>query len=471
MGEVWKCAGLIAALLGVLGCGQTKDRQTPEPPMDAAPGPESPQPAKPAEPAEPAGPSNGPAVPDPTPQLPACGEITESLRFGISALGTPDPTTYDGPVTVERSTRQDLWLTLGSAELAPRLQLLDFSGAALPLFPVGARLHLTKTPAVEPPSRFLASSNRWAWSLRDHEGGTLLMGSSWGAPSDPAAPVAIRVGGDSCVAPNSSCASADAAIFHQGVEVLADETMLFEEGGVRRITIDGIKYLVEAASTREVGKSCFGDHVATIEPTAWVNVVAEDPESLLENLEIGEPPTCSHGNDSYRVVGFYMERASHYEGPVTYAGVDSNTGEFLFDAPGRGSLSVASPKDLFEEPPTGTEYWVEYFDGMGTLRETENGPLLIAGAGVFPIPFADEVAADLEALLDVPVRAERACDYVEVYPARDEPTALWDLVFETSPRTRIRTNQIATVMLDGQEYSAWFDSSIGLEASFSVFRR
>jgi hypothetical protein len=466
MGEASKWAALTAAFIGALGCGQTKDRQTPETPMDA-PGSESAEPSKPSEPAEP---SNGPAQPEPTLQLPACGEITESLPFGVSVLGFPDPTTYDGPVTVERSTSQDLWLTLGSAELAPRLQLFDSSGAPLPVIPVGARLYLTKSPAVEPPSRF-ATSVRWAWSLRDHEGGTLLMGSSWGAPSDPAAPVAVRVGSDSCVAPNSSCASADAAIFHEAVEVFADETILFEEGGVRSITIDGTKYLVEATSTREVGKSCLPDSVVKIEPTVLVNVVAEDLESLLENLEIGEPPTCSRGNDSYRVVGFYMEEGSHYEGPVTYAGIDSNTGAFLFDVPRRGSLSLASPKDLFEEPPTGTEYWVEYFDGMGTLRETENGPLLIAGAGIFPVPFDDEVAAGLEALFDVPVRAERACDYAEVYPAREEPISLWDLVFETPSRTRIRTSQIATLTLNGQEYSAWFESGIGLEVGFSVFRR
>jgi hypothetical protein len=465
MGEVLKCVGLIAGLLGVLGCGQTKDRQTPEPPMDAVPEPEA------SEPSKPANPSTGPAVPDPTPQLPACGEITESLRFGFSAYGTPDPTTYDGPVTVERSTSTDLWLTLGSAELAPRLQMVDFSGASLPVIPVGARLYLTKVPTVEPPLSFAATSIRWAWSLRDHEGGTLLMGSSWGAPSDPAAPVAVRVGSDSCIAPNSSCTSVDAAIFHQSVEVFADETMLFEEGGVRSTTIDGTKYRVEATSTREVGRNCAGDHTVTTEPAVRVSVVAEDLESLLEDLEIGEPPTCSRGNDSYRVVSFYMEEVSHYEGPVTYAGIDSNIGAFLFDAPRRGSLSLSSPKDLFEEPPIGTEYWVEYFDGMGTLRETENGPLLIAGAGHHPVPFDDDLAAGLEALFDVPVRAERGCDYAEAYPARDEPIALWDLVFDTTPRTRIRTGEIATLTLDGQEYSAAFESGLGIEVTFSVFRR
>src|ERR1044071_4809935 len=122
----------------------------------------------------------------------------------------------------------------------------------LPLLPVGARLHLSKSPSVEaPPAGVIGSTLGWEWSLRVRERGALLMGSSWHAPENPAAPVALRVGADSCVMPNPSCSSADAAIFHQSVEVLADEPVVFEIGETRSVTIDGRRYEVQASSTRE----------------------------------------------------------------------------------------------------------------------------------------------------------------------------------------------------------------------------
>lgn len=442
--------GAAAALLALLGCGT--DPEQPPPGSPAARGPSSES---------------------------VCGEPAEGLRVSMGVIGPPDATTYDGLVIVERSTPTQLLLAFGEGELVRRAGVSAYP--ALPLFPVGARLWLTTVPTVQPPLHAFGQETSSAWTLRDRQGGTILMGASWQAPSDPAAPVTARAGADTCVADHPYCSSPDAAIYRQAVEVFADETVVFADDEVRSISIDGRGYRARAAASRETGSACAADYYPDLQTRLSVWVVAEDLSALLANVEVGEPPVCGQGNDPHTGIdiAIYYASRSDYEGPVFYRSLSSDlAGTFMFEIPGLGSaaepalLGIMAASHAFTAPAVGAEFWAELDldQAFAALSESAQGPLVVAsGAGV-EVPFDGPTAQRIEQAVGVGVHAEARCQYVARTASSDEPFFLWDLVFDTDPPTRVGSGETGSLVIAGRPYEVSV-TSVESIIEFSIFRR
>jgi hypothetical protein len=442
--------GAAATLLALLGCGTDPERASPGSP--AAPGPLSES---------------------------ACGEPAEGLRVSMGVIGPPDATTYDGPVIVERSTATQLLLAFGEGELVRRAGVSAYP--ALPLFPVGARLWLTTVPTAQPRPQGFVHETSSAWTLRDRQDGTILMGASWQAPSDPAAPVTARAGADTCVADHPYCSSPDAAIYRQAVEVFADETELFADGEVRTISIDGKSYRARATASRETGSVCPADYYPSLETRLSLWVVAEDLTALLADVDVGEPPACGQGNDPHTDIdiAIYYASSSDYEGPVFYRSLGPDLADtFMFEIPGLGSaaepalLGIMAASHAFTAPAVGAEFWaeVDLDHAFAALRESEQGPLVVAsGAGV-EVPFDGQTAQRIERAVGVGVHAEPRCQYVARTAFSDEPYFLWDLVFDTDPPTRVGSGETGSLVIAGRPYEVSV-TSVESIVQFSIFRR
>ena len=417
-----------------------------------------------------------------------CGPAgaTSVVRAGYIDSSAPmggSPETYGGATIVHRSTRAELLLVAESTEtsdLAAPPYRFRLSGSELPLFPAGARVYLTKEPAGNPaPVPLYQKRPGYAWSLRDREAGTLLMGSSVDSPTSVAAPLHARIEADICSTPNSWCEGSDSAIIRQSVELSADSSVVLDSGESRIVAIKGNDYRVQVLAHRATAASepgsCRPDYFPQNDTLLLVNAFAADLESRIQDLDRSELPDCIHGNDPPADVGFSLYEvpiSTIYEGPVFFRSFEpSNYGEILFDVPALAasgsvpaSLGIVAPPETFDPPAAGTEYWAEYSLDVATLREAQRGPIVFASTFSL-VPFSESIESQLSLALGIGVFAERHCDYA----SGSETVALWDLVFDTDPPTRVRSGEINDLTYDGHDYSVWFWSE-GI-VHFSIFRR
>jgi hypothetical protein len=202
--------------------------------------------------------------------------------------------TYDGPAVVGISTSSNLWLFFELSADADagtpgphgaRLSGLD----PMPVFPVGGKVWLSKDPVGDPYNSPLYGGWGWALSLRDREGGHLLLGAAFRI-GGPAAPIAWSPPTDVCAVDNSQCPGRGSQVFYQAVEVHGDSTVTIENGHTATMQLDGLDYEVRVAANRVTsplpGKSCdLPDYVPENEGGVFVDVRAKDLSTLIDGLE------------------------------------------------------------------------------------------------------------------------------------------------------------------------------------------
>lgn len=402
-----------------------------------------------------------------------CGLPTVS-SIGLQALTLgPSGGVYDGPATVERSTDRDLLLYFE----APELQAAEGTAVrrvsitaqrALPVLPVGAQLWLSKEPAGELPANDLPGPNpARAFSVRDRQGGKLLLG--WSAnSSSSAAPIALGAASDVCAEQNPYCKADDARLVHQRLELLGDETVTLADGETGTLKLDGLEYDAHVFATRATigGGKCYPDYLPA-ERDFFIELLARSPELITAGLPLGEPPSCSDGNDAAAETFFSLyglNGDTPYVGAVVYTGLDRDVqpGAFKFDVPGvapqNGDASVfvllkATP-GTFTPPAVGTQLWLDMPDlNVQALRKSQGGELVMAtvhGARA-PLETEPDRKAVIERTLGLSLGAQRRCDYVELNGVQ----ALWDLVIAREPTILAKSGERTRFELDGTRSEVW----------------
>jgi hypothetical protein len=338
---------------------------------------------------------------------------------------------------------------------------------ALPVLPVGTQLWLSKDPAGELPERALPGPNPGqAFSVRDVHGGKLLLGWARNA-SGPAAPIALGAASDVCAEQNPYCRGDDALLIHQSLELLGDETVTLSDGEAGTLKLGGFEYDAQVFATRATigGGNCYSDYFPA-EHDFFIELLARSPELITAGLPLGEPPSCSDGNDAAAETWFslYGSSGENYAGPVVYAGVDEarQPGAFKLDVPGmapqNGEASVfvlmkATP-GTFTPPALGEQLWLDMPDlNVQALRRSQGGELVMAtvhGARA-PLETEPDRKTIIERTLGLSLGAQRRCDYVEL----DGVQALWDLVVAREPTLFAKSGERTPLEIDGKRYEVW----------------
>jgi hypothetical protein len=97
----------------------------------------------------------------------------------------------------------------------------------------------------------------------------------------------------------------------------------------------------------------------------------------------------------------------------------------------------------------------------------QRGPLLLAAASV-TAPYDDGASAMLEHVLGIHVDAEARCLYASPDATSVDGTSLYDLVFATTPPTRVQSKAITTVRIANQDRRVW-GSGEGRGVWFVIF--
>ncbi len=406
---------------------------------------------------------------------------------------TPDrlPTTvaeqvpYDGPAVVERSADNKLLLAFepgsagtggaaaggtgggrggagGGASVGTRRVYISNGGRSMSAFKPGARVWLSKE---RDPAYLLGFPlPAFSFSVRDRQGGTLLFGmtrDSSGAASSPVsfsrdATVCSAVGVDSCLP--------SATVNYGSVIVHGDAPVRIPNGVPGVVSLSGAAYDVRVNAINTVVPSppspaelrC-ADYVPPNGVT--LDVEARTLDTLAAALDVGAPPACGQGNDPSRdvFVGFANTfTPTSFDGPVVYRGRDtSSADQYNFDLPkdtprsgqAAPTVYVSGGGRLFPEPAVGQEFWLSYFRvTSNVLRESQQGPIVfVATSGSLQPDGAAEVAS----LLGVTVTLEKSCAYTSTQN-------LWDIVFGTSPATRVKSGTSGMLTIAGRNYRVWF---------------
>jgi hypothetical protein len=198
---------------------------------------------------------------------------------------------YDGAAVVERSTSEELILYFEAAAAGdagtPVVRRATLSGLApMPLFPVGGRVWLSKDPAGSSPFSPYQRAPGWALSMRDREGGRLLLGAAVNSTS-PAAPIAVGERTDTCAEHNPACSGPDARVFYEAVEVRGDSLVTIEDSETAIVRLDGNDYEVRVTARHETSDSagCASDYYADNAGGVSVDVQAADLSQLIDGLE------------------------------------------------------------------------------------------------------------------------------------------------------------------------------------------
>jgi hypothetical protein len=428
---------------------------------------------------------------------------SELASFGpeieVSTQGRSGLPTYDGPVVVESSTSGVLVLQTGSldedadagvaqAGALPLHVSIGFVGA--PVFPVGAKLWLTLAPARDPQASRILITQPWSISLRTEEGSRLLFGAALNPSSEIPSPIPIGAITETCVEPISQACFENGTLHHSSVELLGDRPVTVAPGNTGRVTIGGFDYDVDVAAREFTGgtrssANCNPD--AAFPEGVWVFVRAADMDALIASLPVGPAPACSIVSDP----GFYvsltlslpLENAT-YEGPAFYRERTPNQNNcWRFDVPGlhtaggnsAATLLVCGDPDLLAGATPDQEFWLSMpAAGFRAMHEANRGPLLFAELS--PIaPIRPEGSTLLEQALGIRVDAESRCAYADaqgrMVAGADSVIELWDLVFATTPPTRVECGATATLAFDGHDYRVSSSPTPGNELIFSIRRQ
>lgn len=369
---------------------------------------------------------------------------------------------YDGPAVVERSTADDLILDFEVPSGMRHLQVNRRSSSALPLLllPASAQVWLSASftdvyGGTEPAPLWYPGS----WSVRDREGGALLLGEMREL-ADPAGPIEVGEPVDGCVEPKLVCRQ----IVHQSVALLGDDAEVVGDGQTVTVTVAGLEYLAHVSAQRWTLRTdayCTDYEFRSGAGSFFVAALQlKEPKAVVDELAVVDAMDCAYGNDRSASAYFYYPMGlgppEHYAGPVVYKGRDAELypGGFLFEVPGQAEgapmLDLLATPGLFREPKVGAEFWFDD-EGGPTLREAGGGAVILASQRL-TVPFDAASATWLEQTLGVAVHAEKRCDYSDL---DGQPLGLWDLVVDTEPPVRLNSGNRTPLNLGGRAYEAW----------------
>lgn len=388
---------------------------------------------------------------------PCSATPTTTLHLESSAEIGPRGGSYDGPGVIERSTEESLlvYFEAGSGEDAVVYRASIKSNLALPVFPPGARVWVSKTPAglsdgpvyrKEAPSQF---------ELRDAEGGRLILAMSYDSTISP---LVVSRAADVCAQQHPSCSG---SLVQQSLEIQSDAAVTIANGHDAHVQIDGADYLVGVQAQKDVAvDECAADYIERTDGTYKLSLIAEDAQSLVDALKVGEPPTCAHGNDASASFEFAKTESADYEGVVAYQGIDAEAqGAARFTADGSSAtfLFLSFTPDLFTTPAVGTELWFRWRGySFGALSDGEDGPLLVAQARLNPSGADADVQTALEDAAGVAITLQERCDY-GASASNSAEVALSDVLFATDPPTLAKSGERTPLVLNGEDYEAWVD--------------
>jgi len=401
--------------------------------------------------------------------------------------------TYDGPAIVERSTAAELVLYFQPATPATDAgadagtassQLPMHVGISgqdpMPLFPLGARVWLSKDPVVDPawpiPGDVSTTQQPWSFSVRDRSGGRLLFGAARGSSGELRSPIQVDHLTPVCedvVA--RSCGTKKQTIYSR-LDVHGDVTVSVGDSETAIVPIGGFDYEVRVSAREELSLNRYCGDYSKNDGVA-VELRAVDLESLIASLQTGELPACVEGNADMKSIGAgTTDRPGPYDARVLYQTRSLKYGQECFrfatepapNAPGQSqSLTFCVAEGLFPEPSPGQEFWATVPNtNMGALREPQRGALLLGHAAFFA-PFTDEQTSLIEATFGVRVSMVERCPYVA---SGGEAMFSLDTVFETDPAQRLPSHSQGVVRLGDRGYDAWA-YGLGSYAWFALVAR
>jgi hypothetical protein len=379
---------------------------------------------------------------------------------------------YEGPATVERSTTDDLVLAFLPAGRKLPLHATLTGLNPMPLLPLGAQVWLSKSPAGDAPYGTSGGPPAWSFAVRARQGGRLLLAAVFRASDLNPSPILIDNPTAACTTTDPEFCSKGGMIDYNTVDVHGDTTVVIGDSQTATVPIGGVDYDVRVSAQMPVkGTGTVGcaDYVAV--GGISVDIRAHDLASQAASLNVGSVPACARGNDLSRNVSVGITDAQPpYDGPIFYRRrFPDQPNCFLFDtvAP-PAQIYVCAAPDLFSEPAPGQEFMAivpNYF--VGALRGPQHGPLVLAVASA-PAPFSATDAAIIEQTIGIGMQAQARCDYANLGESGSSATSLWDLVFATTPTTRLATETVGTVPIAGVNHHVWF-SSQSYQISLQVF--
>jgi hypothetical protein len=429
----------------------------------------------------------------------ACGA---HLPFGpalqADTVGAPGGS-YDGPAIVERSTSTDLYVYFdpsqsggtpdggapdggtandggGDGSAAPvsgfHVKLRGLS--PMPLFPLGAKVWLSKSPAgnqIDDPS--VSGIEPWALSIKDGKDGHVLLGATrnFFAPS-PATPLQLT-----SVSP--VCTSADPlppACVLNGTIQYSSAIALGDNMGYRlvdsqttTVPIQGVNDAVTMTAQQEYGTISSTCPQYQLPGGVALDVQATDLATRAYTLDVGALPACSEGSGTQTFLSFVLRGLPNdaaFEGPVTFSAASSS--QNIFTAPGVTSQTgdavglevTGSASNLFPQTYVGHQYWLSHPDeNMFALRTTQGGSLVLAQMNLTP-PIDAATAARVSRLLGFDVSPQARCVYGP--DANGVPQSLWDAAIGPAPASVVPSgfNQVVTIGNVVYEVSVWGEGTL-----------
>lgn len=398
------------------------------------------------------------------------------LGFGTQLyVGTEGPRggVYDGPATIERSTREELVVAFqpSGMTLPMHVSLQRYDRTPMPMLPLGAQVWLSKNPAGSPVDQpFYYPPPSWSIAVRDQQNGRLLLGAVYNPTDAIPSPVPISSAADSCTTDDPDWCNRYGTRTYSAVDVHGDTTVSIADSQTGTVAIGGIDYDVRVSAQlvragTQGGGCADWQAIGGIAIDAW----ATDLAGLAAALPTGPLPACAQGNDDSKHVSlslYEVRNNTPYDGPVFYSGRSPDRSNcFLFDVVGLTSVTGSPPQfevcaapDVFSEPAAQQEFWATLPTySVGALRGPQRGPLLVAFAttGV-PIPASD--AAQIEQTFGVAVGSQRRCDYAALDNA-GSVRPLWDLVFAATPQVTAPSETITSVQIAGTAHRAWYNGA------------
>lgn len=428
----------------------------------------------------------------PSPDAGACGFHD---GFGAKVYSyTPGPQggRYEGPALVERSTATELVLSFQPAGTTTGTSLPMHTKisnlGATPLFPIGAKVWLSKAPGGEPVSSGnfpFPPPQPWSIAVRDRQGGRLLFGAAYNPSNDVPSPIALGAVTPSCTTVSPDPCLKGANVTYSTVDVLGDKTVTVRDSETSIVPIGGFDYDVRVTAQKLAippgGVSCL-DYSPSSGVT--VEVRARDLAALVGTLEVGAAPACIKGNVDFEGASFAIGGLSfnaEYAGPAFYSRRVGDTFQFtvsgLTTSTGDPALLLIEAPRIFKEPRVGEEFWasvavVQQLGQVATLRGPKRGPLLLGTLAFALAPFDATTASKVEQALGVAANAQERC----AYASSDSPYAvngvlsLWDVVFGSTPAVRLPTLSTGIVPIAGRDYNTWV-STEGNLISFTLQAR
>ena len=336
----------------------------------------------------------------------------------------------------------------------------------MPIFPVGAKVWLTKNPAAESTLFYPQPSSI---VVRDRQGGTLLFAAVRNTEPPLTSPVVLSAVSDDCAAMGANFCTRNATVTHQTVAIHGDTAVTVRDGETTVVTIGGIAYDVSVLARRTsspAGSGSCPDYYPPIGVS--LDVWARDLASRIAGLEVGALPACVMGNDpeqSASISLYDSDTRVPYELPLSYLRRGQiPPDELIFSAPTAASVSgdPAMPSvglyapGIFPEPTVGQEFWVSApEESVKVIRRSQTTPAIIGYFG-----YSAASRSNIERVMGTTVTAE-SCQYASADPATGAgPWLAWEVLFGT-PAVRVKSGSHGAIQIAGRNYDVWVDPYAG----------